>query len=303
MTSAYSLIRRRALAADALQVAQEVAALPDPVIRQLLPLLAQAEMETARGLRQWIATVPNAETRYTAYQHARVLLQLRAAFDTLNRMGPALTEALGKGASRAGVLSAQHLQSIVSRNSARFGTSLDAPIRLDLARVVATGQGLIPRFAASAARYSDSVQTQIRQALAVGVLRGETYTELTKRLSQRSTIVQAAGAEPNATTAASGLLRGSDWRVARLARTEMAFAYEAQATEAFHQARRVLPDLRRKWVAAMDMRTCRRCVDMNGSVSDSNGNFVGGDIPLHPHCLCCAVPWREAWGELLSEAA
>lgn len=299
MTATFSVIRARGVAADALQVAHEVAALPVPVMRELLPLLHQAEIETASALRQWLASAPGQGERFTAYQMSRVLIQLRGAMDTLRRIDPALVRALGQGASRAGVLSAQHLTGIISRNSARFGTHLEAPIRLDLARVIATGQGLIPRFKASAARYGESVQAEIRQQLAIGVLRNESYQGLIQRLAGRSRISHAAGVEPDPSDAARGLLRGADWRLERLARTEMAHASEVQAHQAFLQARAQMPDLRRIWNSALDMRVCRTCAEMNGVVSDATGAFPGDVVPpLHPQCRCCATVWRESWGEI-----
>jgi SPP1 gp7 family putative phage head morphogenesis protein len=299
VTGSYSQIRARGVAADALQIANEVAALPYPVLQTIGPLIAQAELETARGLRQWIAS-GKGEDRFTAREYARVLVQLRSAFDTIRRIEPTLADALGKGASRAGVLSVQHLTSLVDRNSRRFGTSLEAPIRLDLAKVLATGDGLIPRFKASAARYSEGVRDQIRQQLAIGILKGETYTGLIDRLSQRSTIARAAGAEPTATTAASGLLRGADYRLQRLVRTEMAHASDVQTMESFRQARQQIPSLRRQWCAALDMRLCPSCKEMHNAVSGPDGSFSAmlPGPPLHPNCRCVAVPWREAWGEI-----
>lgn len=305
MTGTFAQVRAHGVAADALVVAQETAALPYPVIQQMLPIIAQAERETATALRNWIATVPSAETRYTAYQHARVLLQLRAAFDTLNRMGPALSAALGKGASRAGVLSAQHLTSIIDRNSIRFRTPLEAPIRLDLARILATGQGLIPRFASSAARYSQGVQNEIRQQLAIGVLRSETYQGLIERLSKRSSVARAAGVDPGATTAASGLLSGAPWQLSRLARTEMAHASDVQAMEGFRQARQQIPSLRRQWCASLDARLCPSCKEMHNAISGPDGSFSAmlPGPPLHPNCRCVALPYREVWGDIMLEAA
>lgn len=304
MTGPYSLIRRRGAAADALQVANEVASLPGPVIREILPLLAQAEIETANALRQWIAS-GKGENRFTAYQNARVLGQLRAAFDTIRGISPALTLALGKGASRAGVLSAQHLTALVERNSRRFSTSLDAPIRIDFARVIATGQGLIPRFASSAARYSEGVQTEIRRQLAIGVLKGDSYHGLMQRLSQRSSIARAAGVEPTPASAASGLLRPAAWQLSRLTRTEMAFASDVQAMESYRQARQQIPSLRRQWCASLDMRLCASCKEMHGAISGPDGSFSAmlPGPPLHPNCRCVCVPYRAEWAQMLNEAA
>lgn len=277
--------------------------LPLPIIRQMAPLLAQAELEVANGLRGWIAA-GKGEDRFTAYEHARVLVQLRAAFDTIRRIEPALVDALGAGASRAGVLSAQHLTALVDRNSRRFGTSLEAPIRLDLARITATGQGLIPRFTSSAARYTESVRDEIRRQLAIGVLRHETYSGLMQRLSARSNVARAAGAEPTPMTAASGLMRPEAWQLERLTRTEMAHASDVQAMEAFRQARQQIPSLRRQWCAALDARLCNSCKEMHNAVSGPDGSFSAmlPGPPLHPNCRCTAVPWREAWGEIGLEA-
>lgn len=299
MTGPFPLVHRRAIERDALQVAQEVANLPRPVLAHVAPLLAQAERETADALRRWIATAPGNDTRFTAYQYSRVLVQLRTAFDTIKRISPTLASALGDGSRRAGVLSVQHIQSIINRNSSRFGTHLDAPIRLDLARVLATGEGLIPRFASSAARYSAEVREQIKRELAVGVLRGETYHGLVQRLAARS----RPNALPTVDNAANGLLKPARWQAERLVRTEMAHASEVQAMEAFRQARVQIPDLRRVWNAALDSRLCRRCAEMDGTVSDATGHFPGDvTVPLHPSCRCCVTVWREAWGEM-SEAA
>jgi len=295
MTGLFQSLHRRGVEQDALFVAQQVAALPGPVLAQVAPLIAQAERETAEALRHWIATAPDASDRYTAYERRRLLVQLRAAFDAIKRVSPALASALGEGSKRAGVLSHQHLLSQITRNSARYGTSLEAPIRLDLARILATGQGLIPRFRASAARYSVNVREQIKRELAVGVLRGQTYQGLVERLATRS----MPHAMPTVENAAGALMKPAKWQLERLVRTEMAHASEVQAMEAFRQARQQMPDLRRRWVAALDLRICKQCADMDGAVSDRRGSF-SGDVqpPLHPNCRCVAVPWREAWDEM-----
>lgn len=300
---AHSLMRRRGAAADVLLVVNEVAALPGPVLRQMTPLLAQAELEIANGLRGWIAA-GRGESRFTAYEHALVLIQLRAAFDTIRRIDPALVSALGKGASRAGVLSAQHLASLIDRNSQRFGTSLEAPMRLDLARILATGEGLMPRFRSSATRYSEGVRDEIRRQLAVSVLKGETTSGMIERLSKRALVAPAAGSPATPATAASGLMKSAQWQLERLVRTEMARASEAQAMEAFRQARVQMPDLRRVWDARLDSKVCPWCRQMHGTVSEQNGAFEDGVVPpAHPWCRCHAVPWRPGWGELFTEAA
>lgn len=298
MTGTFNLIRKRGVAADALQVANEVAALPGPIVREMAPLLAQAEREVANGLRSWLASAPGQGNRFSAYQMSRLLVQLRSGLDTIKRLEPALAASLGRGASRAGVLSAQHLTSIINRNSARFGTILDAPIRLDLARILATGQGFIPRFASSAARYSEGIRTEIRQQLAIGILRGESYQGLMQRLAGRANVASAAGVEPTPQNAAKGLLRPAGYQLERLVRTEMAHASDVQSLESFRQARAQIHDLRRKWCAVLDARTCARCAALEGELSDMNGDFAAGNPPAHCMCRCCAIPWRPSWGEL-----
>lgn len=294
-----------ALDAELARTSAEAASLSGPAVRALAPVLTQARRETATALRAWLRREDGA-ARYTAQKHRVVLAHLSAALSTVDRLDPTLLGALTTASRAAGPMAARHVTAEIARFDRRFGGA-ERPLPLNVARIVATGQGaLIPRFRTSAARYAVDVRRDIGRELAVSILRGESIADMTARLAKLGgprgpVALQGVAGEPGAVVEhiAEGLFRRYGWWGERIARTETQRAYNEQVDETLREAREVIPDLRRRWDASLDLRVCKLCQDLHGTTADIGGEFPGGvtDAPRHACCRCRCGAWRDEWAE------
>lgn len=80
-----------------------------------------------------------------------------------------------------------------------------------------------------------------------------------------------------------------DYRLARIAATEVSQAYNDEHEEAGRTLRR--PGAVRRWEAMLDRRVCKVCREMDGKTTPLGGSFAGGREPgfVHPVCRCIAV--------------
>jgi len=287
----------------------QAANLSRPVMAKMLPVLAQAQRETARDLKAWLRRAPNAANRYTAYQHSAALLSLKSALDTIRRIAPELQGALDDMGRDAGILAGNHLVNEVGRLSSVFD-EVEVRLPFNLSSLMATGEAFFsPRFQATAARYAGAVGDDIRRELAISIVRGESINQLVERLVQLggpSGVVALRGiaGDPGAATEyiSEGLFRRYRWWAERIARTEVAYAYGYQAHQGFWQAKKLLPDLQRRWDSSVDARTCLECRALDGVVVDLGQMFPGGidGAPAHPCCRCRVGAWRAHWSEYFS---
>jgi hypothetical protein len=298
---------RRELAVNSAQVA----ALPGPAIEAMLPILRQAQLEVANDLERWLSKVPDGKQRYTAQMYRNTLLQLRNALRTIAQLEPTMFGALVNASHLAGGLSVQHLQNEVARFSEIFdGTVKRLP--LNVTRIIATSDRyLIPRHRTSAARYAGQVGQDIRRELAVGVIRGESVSQMTDRLQRLGgprghVALQGVAGEPGAVTEriGEGLFKRYRYWAERVVRTETIGAYNTQLDEGFHQARKVIPGLLRRWDATEDRRTCVMCQELDGQTTEIGKPFADGTdgAPRHPCCRCRVGAWNSDWPDILAEA-
>jgi len=289
----------------------EVARLPRPALEALAPVLAQAQRETAQGLRSWIERA-DGESRYTAQSHRAVLAHLDRAIATVASLDPTLAEALRRGGAAAGAMAGQHVSTEIARYAQTFGGEVPR-VPLNVARIVATGErSLVPRFRSSAARYAGNVGADIRRELAVGLLRRESVDEMVARLARiggprGAVALRGVVGDPGAVVEhiSEGLFaRYRAWGE-RLVRTELQQAYNVQVDASLHEAREAIPDLKRRWDASGDLRLCPRCAELHGSVAGLDEPFSGDvmSAPLHPHCRCRVGAWRDAWSSHFQAAA
>lgn len=302
---------RRDIADEMTRASLEVAQLERPALAALAPVLAQAQRETASVLRAWLAAHPG-DLRYTAARHTVLLGQLSRAMATVRTLDPVLYAALVKRLPAGAAMAARHTVHEIVMMERRF-EGMPVALPLNVTRILATGErAMIPRFRTSAARYAGNVGDDIRRELAVGVIRGESIFEMTTRLARlggprgavalqgvvgdRSAIVEQIG---------EGLFRRYRYWGERVARTETQAAYNTQVDESLREARALIPDLRRRWDASLDLRVCVRCRELHGTTADIGGEFPGGytDAPAHPCCRCRCGAWRDAWAEFFAREA
>lgn len=290
-------------------ITAEVADLPRPVLRDLLPVLAEAERELARDLHAWLATAKNGKARFTAQEYRRSLLQIRTALKKAQTLEPEMIRALRKGGHLAGRLAVGHLRQELTDFSLIFEGSIRS-IPLEVAGILVKGDRLlIPRYRASASRYVGSVRDDIRRQLAVGLVRGETMEQLTKRLVRLGgprgrVFLRGHPGDPSAQSEiiAEGLFRRYRAWAARVARTETINAYNVQADAGLEELVRLDAEIRRRWDATADSRLCLVCRSLDGRVSEVGKPFPGGYTmpPAHPNCRCALTAWRDDWGHVVA---
>lgn len=265
----------------------------------LAPVLAQARAELDRDLAAWLAT--RGGERYTAQAYRQSLLAIQAAEDTAGRrIAGQMRTVLSDNARIARQLAASHTaQEFALMAHAPGATEAMAEVPVRIAAALATGEGsLIPRYTASANRYAGSVLADLRRELAVGVVRGETTDALVARL-------QRLGGPTEGGVIPEGLFRRYEHWAERLVRTETAAAYNLEQDELYTDLRSDFPDLRRRWDASIDGRSCPRCQELHGAVIDpSKGEVFPSDTtgpPLHPNCRCRAGLWRDEWNQFFPQ--
>lgn len=289
---------------------RRLARLTDEEARALLPLMHQAEDELRQQLRKWIETRPGGELRWTAHKYRNAIQQLHQQSADLEQM---LLERLESGLPRVQRAAVLQAATEVERLSAVFGDPVSVP--LDVAKVIATTRSyIIPRIRSSAHRYAwgrgrASVAADMQRMLAVDVLKGapvyETVNRLVRHGGPRGLVaLKGVAGEKGAVVELipEGLFARYRHWADRVVRTELSSAYGATGHEAMRQAAEVVPDLKRMWFA--DASACSLiCGPMAGQIVGLHEEFTGpgGSCmypPVHPHCGCTAVPWREGWPQL-----
>lgn len=293
-------------------IAEQAARLPDRYVRALAPALADARAELRQDLERWLTQIPDGELRFTAQRYRQALLQLEHTLEVVEKRLPIEVEGTLRAQGRAaGAMAIAHLEEEVAVFAAVFGHSV-RPLQLAEAAILAEGSTqLIPRYRASAARYGKAMSTDIRRMLATGVVRGETFEELTRRLVKHGGprgLVSLRGVigEPGAIAEniSEGLFRRYNHWAERIVRTEGLHAYNVQHQTALEEADRQDPGYSKRWDAAADRRLCELCAELDGKVVELDGVFVrdrqGRDIPhppRHPNCFPAGTLVRTPSGD------
>ncbi len=287
-------------------ITEEVANLSNTRMRALAPVLAQAEHELAADLKSWLANVTDGDARFTAQRMRSALLQLRKSMATIHKVIPgAVEKTLVAQGGDAGRMAIRHLQDEVASFAAVFGHSV-RPIQINQAAILAQGEKfLIPRYRSSAARYGADMTRDIRNQLAVGVARGETFHEMTDRLVRLRGprgLVSLRGVlgEPGSIGEhiAEGLFVKYRGWAERIVRTEGIHAYNVQHLEALYDANVEDPGYQKRWDATRD-KMCDICRSLDGVIAELDAGFPPWGMkapPAHPNCRCALTPWRPEWG-------
>lgn len=284
-------------------IADAVAALPEPHVRAMIPVLAQAENELTKDLAVWLGG-RNGGERFTAHQMRVALHQIRSSLHMIEKRLPgSMTKVLSEAGKRVGKRAIGDLRLEVASLAATFGHSV-RPIQFTDAAILAEGsKQLIPRYRNSANRYAGGIAADIRNQLAVGVARGETFDQLTSRLVRMGGprgIVALAGSvgDPGARVEhiAEGLFaRYRSW-AERVVRTEVSNAYNAHHLLALEAADADDPGYQKKWDARRDL-ACPVCSALDGMAVALDALFPRqlAHPPAHPNCMCTLVPHRPEW--------
>lgn len=277
-----------------------VVTLSNPELRAIMPALYDLREKTVSALRSFLKG-EQVGSEYTMHKHRALIVQLDDAIKTAERELPAAAISDLKresfGAAKVGI---KKMEALVREGEKKFTgavPSLNIPVAKVLTNVKRTVMG---RFETKGYKYAGDVGRRLRNELAVGVLRGESVGEMTKRIMGAGNYARAAkkGVTKVAEGMADNVLFKSKHEAERLVRTEIVNAYTESQLESLDVADEEDPGYQKMWDAASDKRVCLACYALNGTVVDLNQNFRGGiqGPPLHPNDRCCIVPWHREWG-------
>ena len=278
---------------------ESVNRLPRPVLAKLVPALSQAQHEVERELRAWLAKQAG-DSRFTAQVLRNALVNIRTSMKHIKGLQPTLMDGLRIGSQRAGLLATGTLEKDLARFANIFEGTVK-PITLDVAAIIArSDRELQPRFLETSIEYPKTISEDIRKALMVGRIRGETMNELTNRLNHELPVRFAK----------------HRYFAERIARTETMHAYNTYHYEGIRDAHREDRGVQMRWDASYDRRRCAYCASLDGKIVDVGDSFeaewtstlsTGGNAsfkrtserpPAHPNCRCVLVPWHEDWADV-----
>lgn len=271
-----------------------------PNLRKLLPVLRQAERETAVAIGKWLhQTGPSVP--YDIHQHRALLAQLHQTIAILESNPKiAIYDDAKAGGDHVLEVSMNRLSRMIASGAETFEGAI-RPLRLDVASVMGESRKLAhQRFARSARTYSKAVNDDIRNRLMLGVVRGETVDQLTSRLLQSTGLIRMYKAQGLAAIGegVSGKMFGTYRRWAEATvRTDLIDAYGEVAMRGIEEANKEDPGWLKEWDAAADMRVCVRCAELDHVRLEPHEVFKGGVVhpPLHRCCRCVVVPVRADW--------
>jgi len=282
------------------EIARDVAELPEPYLRQLAPVLAEARRELQSDLKRWLGKIKDPSERFTPAKMAESLVQLDSALKVVGKRIPReMLGILGEQTDAAGALAIANLKKQVLAASKAFGGEL-RPLPIKSAALMASGRELLlGRHKTSVARYGQEGVADIQRQLAIGMARGETFAEMTNRL------LRTVGAQPLCKgwpldSAAAKIAKGNETRLrgkaARIVRTEGIHAYNALELQALRSMEREDPGWSKKWDAAVD-RVCPICRGLDEDVVGIEQLFDGRYMhpPAHPNCRCGMHAWHVTW--------
>jgi len=288
---------QRDLVAAALHgVAHATGQLGTTALHAILPHLVQAQQELTKELRQW--TQNHAGEHFTAQKLRLALAQVNRAMDRGTQLAPAVMAGLKKGGAQVKEYAKTALEKELLAVAPQFG-GLAGQLPIQVAGAIATQDHLLlKRYAKSAVRYQGQVRDDVTRALVVAQLKGETVDQATARLMD-----------------IPGQVFGkAKYKAERLARTELAHAYNAYHVAGIEEAHQLDDEIVMRWDASLDRRSCGGCKDLHGRVVEVKGGgfkaewlegkaqrpmvMKAAHPPLHPNCRCVVTPWRQDWGKV-----
>lgn len=293
-------------------VAEDIASMEAKAVSALAPAMAIAQKELAADLAVWVGKLGAnaADLKYTAahIRQLQLLLGIAEAKVQTTKAGyphasfPMVAAAAVKnvmGQAQPQKLAAQTLEGQLEHLRGKFA-DMPAP-QLIHAALLAKGDKLVlSKFANSAARYAGQVNQDLKLQFGVGLAKGETVQQLTKRIAGLANFQKAVDANhPTAAGAAmaGGLTKRYQFWAQRLVRTELNNAYNYSAQEGIKMAHQLDDRIVQMWDATLDNRVCVDCRAMHGKTAKPGKTFPGGfwRPPMHPNCRCGVVSWMDEW--------
>lgn len=291
--------RRRQVQAILDETSREIAGLGMAELRALFIVLRQAEVELTVGLGEWLKE-HGGDERFTSGQMRNALGSVREALQTIRNLQPYMAGQLETLRTVAATMATDHAIAQVRSFGMLYEQRL-RPTNLRIAAVLEKGDRLlIRRHATSARRYAGAMERHIRRQLAVGVLKGESFDQMTTRLARLAPRRLFDAALEPAAAAARGLTQLPRAQASRLIRTESIHAYNVYHTESITDLAEDEPDIGKRWDASLDRRGCELCRRLDGQWRESGQKFEMNGLffdhpPAHPHCRCTTVAWSKEW--------
>lgn len=246
--------------------------------RELAQLLARSEAD----LRQRLAGLRQAGhgASWTAQDAEASLAQVRAV---LALVAPEMVRLLARGGVTATGLGQASVIHVL-----RYFEAGAVPTRpLAVRAALALEHPRLLRYEASVARYGTHTIGAIGRQLQLGVLTGQTFDTMAKRL---------AGSERT-----PGLIvEGQGW-ARRIVRTEAMAAYAEGAQAEMRAQDQARPGLKRRLVETFDRRTAPDSYAAHGEVRGLDESFVDGAgrvyllPPGRPNDRAVLIPYRDEW--------
>ena len=279
------------------RVNQEVAGLGNVERKQILMALKQAEAELSVGLAEWLKKGPGAETRFTAKHYRQALAQIKGVRATWGQVGSTMADSLTKGSASSVALSYEHIREQWEKFSFVFDGELK-PLPVSVAaRLPKVAKGLERRYAVMGRKFSKETRQWITRQLAVGVLKGETFGQMTRRIVK---LASPKYRNPDASLPeqmARGLINFPKAKVEKIVRTEIVSAYNRGHLESIAELAKEDKEVYKRWDSTLDRRGCVVCKGLDGEIRRPDKMFSTGIAhpPQHPYCRCTVVAWKKTW--------
>jgi hypothetical protein len=201
-------------------------------------------------------------------------------------------------------------------------TGVAVPLRLREAGVLggvtnSVHSSLAAQRATSVDRYGDAMIGEFRQVMRRGLVTGVSTTQMVDSLvghgGPRGPKVSTAARVDPATgkvirlreeAIPEGLFQRKRYWAERLVRTEVAHGQNEARLQTIERSKQTdFPDMGKKILAMMDMRTAMDSIGVHGQVRPTDGLFQDGAgrqylrPPARPNDRETIVPWRESWDE------
>ena len=261
-------------------------------VRKTMALYEQARSEIEAKL----AVLRRAGEGMTfSAQHMRmILLQINDGLRSFRQdFGPELS----KQSRTAADLARHHLVTAIRKLEKRY-SGIEPVLQVEEASVFSglykgIEPSLLNRHRTLMSAYSLPTIERVKRQLALSLIQGENLDHVIDRVA-----------------GAGGIVDAERWRAARIARTEMSYAYGQTSQRCMVETAKEIPDLCKRLAATFDNRTGADSIALNGQVQPVSAPFVwmkktksGVERveymapPNRPNDRECVVPWRAAYPE------
>jgi len=186
--------------------------------------------EIRRELRDRLDTLP--ENTFSAQQLRGVLIQVEGALDAM-RTG--LIKDMGESSSEAAILGSDHLIRETEKFNSIF-TGAASNINVNAASVALdTSNFLFNRYESSLTEYSSGIRALMSRNLSQAVIEQAPTSTVVKRMNK--------------------FLLGEEWKLTRLARTELHNVYNTAKQKTLFKVAEIEPKIMKTLIHPMDLRT------------------------------------------------